>query len=268
MKRRILTALVMAAVLVPLLFLPSLAFSGALLVVLLIASAELFALLRNAYQIPKAAFLYPAGAGGVLYGSWVAFHQQWLDPSILFVTIGIVLLIGLLLITSVRGFHFGAFGEVFAGSLYLSLAFAALSFIHMQGLLVLVYLLLLTLLTDTFAYFSGLAFGRRKLAPAISPKKTIEGAVGGTLIAVTAASAFGFLLGMDLSSSPVFFLAIGVVVSVAAQLGDLVASAIKRFYQVKDFSRLFPGHGGVLDRFDSTLLAALVLTLILVGGGV
>ncbi|MFH1279684.1 MAG: phosphatidate cytidylyltransferase [Candidatus Eisenbacteria bacterium] len=118
-----------------------------------------------------------------------------------------------------------------------------------------VYLLFLTAWgCDTGAYTVGRLFGRRKLAPSISPKKTVEGAVGGLLFAVAGAVAARAFLVEGLSLADAAFLGVGA--GVLGQAGDLVESALKREADVKDSARLIPGHGGVLDRFDSLFLAA------------
>ncbi|HCX63644.1 MAG TPA: phosphatidate cytidylyltransferase [Eubacteriaceae bacterium] len=112
--------------------------------------------------------------------------------------------------------------------------------------------------TDTFAYFTGMAIGKRKLAPKISPKKSVEGAVGGILGSVVLTVIFykatETIPGMDLSLSA--YIAIAVLGSGVSQLGDLTASIIKRSFSIKDFGRLLPGHGGILDRFDSVIFAS------------
>ena len=110
--------------------------------------------------------------------------------------------------------------------------------------------------TDTAAYFTGLLLGKHKLLPAISPKKTIEGAIGGVVGSVIFSLVFGYFVNRDLL---LHFAIIGVIGSIAGQMGDLVASAIKRSLDIKDFSDLIPGHGGVLDRFDSILFTAPVV---------
>ena len=107
-------------------------------------------------------------------------------------------------------------------------------------------------LTDTFAYFSGRFFGKTKLCEKISPKKTVEGAIGGVIGAVAGCVVFGIVADTAL---PMFFLVpFGMSGSVLSQMGDLFASCIKREYGIKDFGNIMPGHGGVLDRFDSLLL--------------
>ncbi len=106
--------------------------------------------------------------------------------------------------------------------------------------------------SDTGAYFAGTFLGKHKLVPHISPKKTVEGAVGGVAAGALSALLFGLILraagfGANLLSLAVF----GIIGSVVAQLGDLTFSAFKRQYSIKDYGNILPGHGGVLDRFDS-----------------
>ena len=129
--------------------------------------------------------------------------------------------------------------------------------------------------SDTFAYFTGRAFGKRKLAPVISPKKTVEGAIGGLFGAVLGNLFIAFLL-TQLQSVPaiasyyegtlqVNYLRIALlspILSVVSILGDLSASAIKRQFGVKDFGSIMPGHGGVMDRFDSVLFVLPLVRLI------
>ena len=117
----------------------------------------------------------------------------------------------------------------------------------------LLVLLAITFATDTGAYACGRLLGSHKLAPAISPNKTVEGAIGGLAFGAAAAIAVPMQLGVATSMPGPVLLA--VVVPVAAMAGDLVESALKRRLGVKDMSNLLPGHGGLLDRLDSLLLA-------------
>ena len=119
---------------------------------------------------------------------------------------------------------------------------------------VLVWLVVLTAFgTDIFAYFTGMAVGKHKLCPKISPKKTVEGAIGGTLGSILLCALFGYLVVPELLPH---CLAIGLLGGVVSQFGDLTASVFKRKMGIKDYGNLIPGHGGVLDRFDSVLFTA------------
>ncbi len=117
---------------------------------------------------------------------------------------------------------------------------------------------------DTFAYFVGRFFGKHKLIPEISPKKTIEGAIGGIVFTFLALILYWTIVKYGFKYdglSIVHICILGIVLPIVSQIGDLVASSVKRQYNIKDFGNLFPGHGGVLDRFDSAMLVAPVLCL-------
>ncbi len=118
------------------------------------------------------------------------------------------------------------------------------------------FLVLISLVwsVDTFAYFTGKSIGRRKLAPSISPKKTVEGFLGGIFGGVSVPLLVGCLLGVfDFSVSNLFLF---LFLSVLAQVGDLFESFLKRYFGVKDSGETIPGHGGVLDRLDSAIAVA------------
>ncbi len=114
---------------------------------------------------------------------------------------------------------------------------------------------------DTFAYFVGVFLGKHKLIPKISPKKTIEGSIGGIIFTIGAFALYGLIVNsfFGASLSYVKLCIFGLVLSIISQIGDLIASLIKRQYSIKDYGFIFPGHGGVLDRFDSVMLTAPVL---------
>jgi len=113
---------------------------------------------------------------------------------------------------------------------------------------------------DTGAYLVGMTMGKHKLIPSLSPKKTIEGAVGGVVIATALCMIFGVIVEskftVEYINTPLFCALTGLIGSILSQFGDLAASAMKRYTGIKDFGNLIPGHGGILDRFDSVLFTA------------
>ena len=125
--------------------------------------------------------------------------------------------------------------------------------------------LLFSFCSDTAAFFAGRAFGRHKLAPKVSPHKTVEGAVGGLLGNALGGIVFALIINRCFGESLDYLgiAVVGVLCSVIAQLGDLSFSLIKREFGVKDYGRIFLEHGGVLDRFDSVIFVAPVLTMAL-----
>jgi phosphatidate cytidylyltransferase len=114
------------------------------------------------------------------------------------------------------------------------------------------------IVTDTFAYFTGMLLGRHKLAVNISPKKTIEGAIGGTVFCMIAVYLFGYFTSdnFGLHVEKYWYIILGFVLSVLAQLGDLTASKVKRKFGVKDYGKIMGEHGGAIDRLDSILFVA------------
>lgn len=114
-------------------------------------------------------------------------------------------------------------------------------------------------LSDTMAYFVGSSLGKHKLAPKLSPKKTVEGSIGAILFSTLGCLIFGKIFALN----KLLMILIGVVGSVISQIGDLLASFVKRYVGIKDYGNLIPGHGGILDRFDSIILVSQFIYLIL-----
>lgn len=116
--------------------------------------------------------------------------------------------------------------------------------------------------TDTFAYFTGMKLGKNKLLPEISPKKTVEGSLGGVAGCILIALLYGVFINYMHYLRPIplyHFIVLGLLCGIISQIGDWAASAIKRYVKVKDYGNIMPGHGGVLDRFDSILFVAPVV---------
>lgn len=118
-------------------------------------------------------------------------------------------------------------------------------------------------IADTLAYFTGRFFGKHKLCPEISPKKTVEGAIGGVAsTGIVAVVVYGFSKGWEVLPLVLVFVAV-VLLAIVSIFGDLFASVVKRHFGVKDYGKLFPGHGGVMDRFDSTIPVAILMQVLL-----
>ncbi len=133
--------------------------------------------------------------------------------------------------------------------------------VEAQGYWWLIFLFANLWIGDTAAYLGGVSIGGPKLSPVISPHKTISGSI--SQIVASALVAVGFILGGWITAPAVLLVAAAVIIAIVGQLGDLFESALKRAAGVKDFSSLIPGHGGVLDRFDSALFAAPALWIII-----
>ena len=123
------------------------------------------------------------------------------------------------------------------------------------------YLLLIAVSTDTFALLIGKSIGSHKLAPKISPNKTIEGSIGGTLMGMIIGTTY---YGVMISNENIIIvILVTLLLSIIGQMGDLVKSSMKRCLKIKDFSNLIPGHGGVLDRLDSIIFISITYMLII-----
>ena len=152
-------------------------------------------------------------------------------------------------------------GVIIFVTAYIFVGFYCLFMLRNFSLSHVAYLLLTIWFTDSFAYFGGMKFGKNKLSPKISPNKSIEGSVIGSLSSIVIAVLF--FNTTSIFSNLLIAIIVTLIVSVIGQFGDLIESAYKREYQVKDSSNLLPGHGGIFDRFDSVILSAPCLIILL-----
>jgi phosphatidate cytidylyltransferase len=264
--KRVLTALILAPLVLALVFLgPTWLITLVVAGVAMLAAWEFLALTEHrGAKPPKVLTL---GSIGLLF----AGNFQWPDETItIFGLLSIVLLVFCTFKSPVERALADATVSVF-GLFYLGLTLIPLPMLReaTNGPSLLAFLFLTVWAGDSVAMYSGRMLGKRKMAPNISPNKTWAGAIGSILGAVAVA---GILLGLSsylaqwnsvklsFAGEPVWYwLVLAVVVNVAAQVGDLAESALKRSAGVKDSGTLLPGHGGILDRIDALLLAAPVL---------
>ena len=156
-------------------------------------------------------------------------------------------------------------------AVFMSVSYVAVSFTSMAltrylpyGQYTFVLVFVAAWVCDSFAYFTGRIFGKHKLAPHLSPKKTIEGSLGGIIFAVLGCMLYGLVIEKitGLNAKYLVLAAAGLILSIVSQIGDLWASLIKREYGVKDYSQMMPGHGGIMDRFDSIIAISTILMAI------
>ena len=253
MKQRIITAIVAAAF-----FIPFVIYGKWPLVLLVYAMATvaLYELLRMGKQ-PLFSF---DGILSVLLLWLILFPSKYMHViaqtgfSKLELVYMIVLLFLAYMVVTKNRFTFEQAGFHILSAIYVGIGFYY--FIETRnapdvGITYILYALFLIWATDSGAYFIGRAFGKHKLWPEISPNKTVEGALGGVLCAAVVAVLFFFFSNIGLGLWRLMMST--VVLSVFGQIGDLVESAYKRHYGVKDAGKILPGHGGILDRFDSLL---------------
>ena len=141
--------------------------------------------------------------------------------------------------------------------LYAFVPFWVLADLYSENVYLSILVFVISFSTDIFAYLSGKFFGKHKLIPKVSPNKTVEGSVGGTLCCVGICALYLWIVKLPILQ----MLPICLFGSLASQLGDLFASSIKRYCGIKDFGKLIPGHGGILDRFDSVIFVSLFVSV-------
>ena len=254
MLQRVISGLIITAIFVPPVFISDKRYLMAVgFVVVLIALEEY----RRIVKTPWVFFLLTP----LIYSSIILFADQfptWLNWVYLS-------LVGVFLILSIYSVIKDAEVNTITHYLFLLLGLGigsgSIVYSDIVSFTLLVYLAMIVSFTDIFAFFFGIKFGKHKLAPTISPKKSWEGSFFGTFLGSATGITLVLLANVPILDdlSIVQLVILSILVSIFGQIGDLFASKIKRSVGVKDFGSLFPGHGGILDRFDSLLMAGLVL---------
>lgn len=293
MKKRTITGAIMALVFIPLIVIPQLfiPFYIVMGAASLIGAHELIKMYEKEKEFSKLTkvmimmvtlFIY-------LITSMYTFKIKNIEIGLITNNIGnrfligtlISLIISLILLVIDKNYNALDVGKTLFIPFYVGLGASMLVVLRLIGLEFIAYLFLTTVATDVFAYLFGMKFGKHKMAPNISPKKSWEGAIGGTIMAVMIAGSFAAFYGKifdkqyitiisnlniikNVNIEIVLIYLFTICLSITGQLGDLIASKMKRTYDIKDFGYIFPGHGGILDRFDSAFFASIVLMLTII----
>lgn len=261
MKRRVMSAFFLILIALPLIIAGEKVFAIAVGVVGIFALKEIIDLKKGSTMIPFSMallfylnFLFVVYIGPFEFSDFVGIHYRLL--SFLFVCYLLPTLYyhSKKRYTTTDAFYF------LCMTLFLGFACHCLIMVRIQGLWEFLYLILIPILTDTFALIFGKLIGRHLLSPVISPQKTWEGSIFGSFCATIICSVFYFVFVSPMNVVPLFILTL--LLSIASQFGDLLFSAIKREHHIKDFSDLIPGHGGILDRFDSIIFSSVVFALL------
>ena len=268
MKTRIITAIVAICVLLPvLIFSDTVIFPIALAILSLVALYEMASCigLKKAWALTIPAYLLALGLPFLIrYGGGIETLRQYAFAAICVV---ILYFFSVLTFSHVK-YKLQSVAIWFMTAFYILLGFNAISVLRFYETAGGKYVYLLVFIgawvTDTFAYFCGMLLGRggkHKLIPDVSPKKTWEGSIGGVVFCMISMVIFGLIVNRisDFEANYILLVIAGLLISIVSQIGDLCMSVIKRTYGIKDYGKLFPGHGGVLDRFDSTLAVAVIL---------
>ena len=259
MKTRVISAIVMVLLFVPLLILGELPFTILVAFMGLLGLKEMLDLEKDIPQV----FRYI----GIILGLLIILYNQKVLMLDYKVVGGLFLLsaISLVIKGDLKKYNYKDALWLMISVLMIGILFNNLIHLRNISMNTVIYIFLIATMTDTFALFSGKLFGKHKLSPNISPNKTIEGSLGGSILGTIIPVIF-YLFFIEKSANILLLVSITFILTIIGQIGDLFFSSIKRHYGVKDFSNLIPGHGGILDRLDSVLFVTygyLILTLFL-----
>jgi CDP-diglyceride synthetase len=260
MRLRITTGFIAGALYLAFLLVGSIPFSILVTAIAAITLLELAAMKKITLLSPGV-IVSTAATVAVVFAAPYLTGQMFQVYLIRLMIVLMLVLLGITVLSRNR-FHIDQAAFLFFFTGYIGLSFYLLAQLRLESLLLILYVQVLMWATDSGAYFVGRKFGRHKLAPHISPHKTIEGSVGAIFVAFIVAGLFQFIVQKPLFASTGILLGVTLVISVLGQVGDLAESAVKRYFGVKDSGKILPGHGGMFDRFDSLIFVLLVLYLI------
>lgn len=249
MKKRVISAVVALAIIIPLIALGGIYFKIGMAVLSILSMYEILKLRK---ELP----IFIKVISYVLITLSVIFSDVSLLPIIL-ITMSV-----LLVFFDKSEYNVNDFTFVTAFLVLLSTVFTYFIYIRNEDVNILIYLLLITILTDTFALFGGKLFGKHKLIEKVSPNKTIEGSIIGSAFGTIIPSIY-YIYMVDPGANILTVIFMTLILSIIGQLGDLVFSSIKRYFNIKDFSNIMPGHGGILDRIDSITMVVLAYQIII-----
>lgn len=241
MKKKIITGLILALTLGPAIYFGGYIFFAVILIFMFFGAREIQAMFK-----PK----WPLWMAYLTFGFLMAFYL--IPPNYL-----MLLIINSMLMLFILKIRFEWF-EIDDGAFWflllmiVGLGIHSISFIIQYDTLVILYVAFATYGTDSFAYLVGMRFGKHKLAPTISPNKSIEGAVGGYVFGFLISFIYALIFLRGYLNFNIYIIG-SLLMPIVGQIGDLAFSSIKRIKHIKDFGELFPEHGGVLDRIDSLL---------------
>lgn len=258
MNKRIITAFILLSIAIPVIIVGKGIFDMTILILATIGFIEIMKMSNIRIKSPETFLGVIATLSLVLPNHYYSYTK--FTPLLILSICSFTLM--MIMMFSQNEFSFERVGVVSLSSLYIGLGGHYILAIRNFGLFEIVFVLMMSILNDSGAYFIGKVFGRHKLAPKVSPNKTIEGSIGGVLTAIIASIIF-YQFYQPFNLSLILIIVLTIIITIFGQFGDLVESALKRFYHVKDSGNIFPGHGGVLDRFDSIMFAAVACHLFL-----
>ena len=258
MKTRVISAVIAVAVFIPFIILGGGYFAFIMALLGLLALKELADMKQINYR-NLVGITASIGLLAILVPShYIAILSQFVNKDYLFYICCLLLLV--ITVFKSDEFNFDHAAVLMLGAIYIGYGFHFLIVIRDMGIDTLMYQFLVIWATDSGAYLVGRRFGATKLAPTVSPNKTVEGLAGGLLLASLVGGLYNFLVQPNLGDIHHVWM-LTLAMSMFGQLGDLVESAFKRHFGVKDSGQFLPGHGGVLDRFDSSIFTSFLLMI-------
>lgn len=257
MKQRIISAIIALIIVVPIIIYGKMPFYLGASIIGLIGFLELIKAIEKDNKLPNGMKI----VGIILF--ILLMMNGWGKGRMFFGTEELIISILITTIAPIVYYHksklynFENAAILACSIILLGLAFNNLVNVRIANINYFIYILLITTMSDTFAYFTGMLIGKNKMCPSVSPKKTWEGFAGG-LVFGTFISTMSYVIMFDYTGSIIVLVLVTAILSIIGQLGDLIFSSIKRHYGIKDFGNIMPGHGGVLDRLDSILFVVLV----------
>lgn len=257
MKQRVITSIVLALVLIPAVLIGGWTYQIAIGLIVLIGATEVIKMAKLE-SMPVPAVITYSGTLSIAYYDLIETFIPAHLPNALIPLFSILLL--LVCTVMIRGYNFSSAGISVLTMFYIGLGGYATIRIRTANFALFIFILLVVVITDISAYFIGSKLGKNKLAPLLSPNKTIEGFLGGIVMSFVAAAIYLNFFTFKYTYGTMLVMAI--ILSITGQFGDLLESSLKRHYNVKDSGDILPGHGGILDRFDSTLFTLSVAFLL------
>lgn len=259
MKQRIISAIVIVLVMVPLIILGGYPYTIAFTIIGLFALKELLDLEKNIPLVLKiSAFIFTLF---LICYNYNTMKINFLFDAKLMIILGLFYFISIVIFNDLKKYNYKDAIHLIVSILFISILFNGLIIVRKIGVNEIAYLFLISSLTDTFALFTGKYLGKHKLS-SISPNKTVEGSIGGSIIGSILTTII-YLALTGVWTKYLWVFGITLFLSVLGQIGDLLFSSIKRVYGIKDFSNLIPGHGGILDRLDSVFFILLGYIIIM-----
>lgn len=260
MKKRIKSALIALIIVVPLIILGGYPFIIGASIVAFLAFKEIVELKKSHHKFPNMMLLM--GMIAICFMVISNMRESSITYGISYQTLLTIILMFFIPIIFYKKDEYTSQDAFYllAATIFIGLAFNIIIVMRMRGIYTFLYLILIPMITDIFAYLGGRMFGKNKLCPNISPNKTKEGALIGLGVSTLFSTIFYIIF---VGKFHIMLIVVNALLSIVGQMGDLIFSKIKRENNIKDFSNIMPGHGGILDRLDSIIFCVIAYVAIL-----